>query len=99
MWNLRIKTYGRIHYDPDHDIEDKNLKVPLSHKTPEAMKELRVATCTHCHKESGFFARGVLLRQQMATIESLVSRGEMPPPGFSLSDTEKQELQDFIRGF
>ncbi|KYG67388.1 hypothetical protein AZI86_10370 [Bdellovibrio bacteriovorus] len=98
-WNLRIKTYGRIQYDPSHDVEDQKMKIPFRHKTPEAVQELKVATCLHCHNETGFFARGLLQRQQMATIESLVSRGEMPPLGFTLSDKEKQELQDFIRGF
>lgn len=98
-WNLRIKSYGRIHYDPSHDREDEALRVPFRHRAAVATKELKVKTCVRCRQEKGWWARGALQRQQIATIESLVERGEMPPPGFSLSPEEKRELQDFIRGF
>lgn len=99
LWNVRIKAYGRIHYDSSHDSEDKKLKTPFRHRTPEAIQELKVATCLYCHKEKGFLARGTLQRQQIATSESLVSRGEMPPWGLKLSKKEQQELQDFLHGF
>lgn len=99
LWNLRIKTYGRIHYAPEHDQEDRTLKVTFGFHTKEDHDELKVRTCTYCHKEEGLFARGALQRQQTGTIESLVQRGEMPPPGFHLSESEKKELQDFLKGF
>ena len=99
LWNLRIKTYGRIHYDREHDEKDKTLTVPFSFHTPEDQDELKVSTCVTCHKEGGLFARGALVRQQTCTIKSMVARGEMPPPGFHLSDREKQELDSFLMGF
>ncbi|WP_413944489.1 hypothetical protein [Bdellovibrio sp. HCB-162] len=99
LWNLRIKTYGRIRYSPEHDQEDSSLRVPFGYHTKEDRDELKVKTCIYCHNESGFLARGFLQRQQTGTIASLVQRGEMPPPGFSLSEKEKYELQDFLRGF
>lgn len=99
FWNLRIKTYGRIHYDPAHDEMDKSLEVPFSFHTSEDQDELKVETCVVCHKEQGLFARGALVRQQTGTIKSMVARGEMPPPGFRLSEREKRELQNFLKGF
>jgi len=99
VWNLRIKTYGRILYDPEHDEKDKTLAVPFSFHSPEDQDELKVKTCIICHKEQGLFARGALLRQQTGTIKSMVARGEMPPPGFRLSEREHKELQNFLKGF
>jgi hypothetical protein len=99
FWNLRIKTYGRIHYDPEHDEKDKTLAVPFSFHTPEDQDELKVKTCVTCHQERGLFARGALRRQQTGTIKSMVARGEMPPPGFHLSKPEEQQLQNFLMGF
>ncbi|MNK86943.1 hypothetical protein D3C87_1068680 [compost metagenome] len=99
FWNWRIKTYGRIHYDRGHDETDKTLEVPFSFHTPEDQDELKVKTCVICHKEQGLFARGALVRQQTGTIKSMVARGEMPPPGFDLSELEKRELQNFLKGF
>lgn len=99
LWNLRIKTYGRIHYDQEHDEKDKSLAVPFSFHTPEDQDELKVQTCVICHKEQGLFSRGALLRQQTGTIKSMVARGEMPPPGFSFSAKEEIELQNFLKGF
>jgi hypothetical protein len=99
FWNLRIKTYGRIHYDRDHDEKDKSLAVPFSFHTPEDQDELKVKTCVICHQEQGLFARGALRRQQTGTIKSMVARGEMPPPGFHLSRQEHKDLQNFLMGF
>lgn len=99
FWNLRIKTYGRIDYDKSHDQEDLSLETPFHLEGKSENAVLKVKTCTLCHKEDGFFARGVLRRQQTGTINSLVNNGHMPPPGFFLSPKEKRELKDFMRGF
>lgn len=98
-WNLRIKTYGRIHYDKTHEQEDLKLIPPFRHTGPRELDKLKVASCTHCHKESGFFSRGALVRQQSGTIEHMVTNGHMPPPGFSISKEDKIKLRDFLRGF
>jgi hypothetical protein len=98
MWNLRIKTYGRIHFDPLHDEEDKTLNVHFRYHGSPHEDELKVPVCLKCHKEEGLFARGALHRQQIGTIEHMVKSGQMPPPGFSMSPQEKQRLLLFLRG-
>ena len=98
-WNLRIKTYGRIVYNPIHDQEDKTAEVVFRNHMEGDNDTLQVKTCTICHRDSGFFARGLLSRQQRGTIKFLVENKQMPPTGFSLSEKEKKELRDFIRGF
>lgn len=99
LWNLRIKTYGRIHSDPTHDVEDLHQKVPFRYHGKPHDDSLKVAVCMKCHNEEGGLARGELKRQQVGTIQHLVERGEMPPPGFALSKKDEQHLLDFIRGF
>lgn len=99
IWNLRIKTYGRIQFAQDMDILPKGHTTPFRVFDAKMNDVLKVKTCTYCHKEQGLLARGVLRRQQRGTIEHLVKSGEMPPAGFSLSENEIQELQDFVRGF
>ena len=99
IWNFRIKTYGRIHYDKSHDVEDVTLFPPFHFSGASDTTELKVATCTHCHREDGWFARGALQRQQAGTIKHMVESGNMPPMGFSLSNSEKNKLRDFVRGF
>lgn len=99
VWNLRIKTYGRVVYSSLHDEEAPHLAVPFANPGREANETLNVATCNNCHTESGLFARGPLRRQQVGTISFLLKAGHMPPAGFTLSKKEKKQLQDFIRGF
>ena len=98
-WNLRIKTYGRIVYNKVHDEEAGALQTPFRYDSSRDNDVLKVKTCQMCHSEEGFFARGFLLRQQNGTITHMVSSGHMPPPGFFLSDQEKKQLRDFLRGF
>jgi hypothetical protein len=99
LWNLRIKTYGRIVYDPEHDSADPTAKVPFRFHAPRDNDLLPVPVCKHCHQEGGVFARGALRRQQIGTIQHLVKTGQMPPPGFWLSDRESRQLTEFIMGF
>ena len=98
-WNLRIKTYGRIAYNPIHDQEDKTAEVIFRHHKKGDNDTLKVNTCMACHKESGFLSRGLLSRQQRGTIKHLVENEQMPPAGFVLSENEKKELRSFLRGF
>lgn len=98
LWNLRIKTYGRIHFDPAHDEEDKTLDVHFRYHGSPHEDELKVPVCLKCHKEEGVFARGPLHRQQIGTIEHMVKAGHMPPPGFTMSPEEKKQLLLFLRG-
>ncbi len=97
--NLRIKTYGRINFDEKHRKEDVIQKPPFHFSQHKELETLKVKTCLKCHNESGFLSRGMLVRQQSGTIEHLVETGHMPPPGFSLSNEEKKQLRDFLRGF
>lgn len=99
LWNLKIKTYGRIHYNPIHDEEDKVNKVVFRKRGIEHNDVLKVKTCMKCHTDSGLFSRGSLVRQQRGTIEYLVENGQMPPKGFLLNQKEQAELRDFVRGF
>lgn len=98
-WNLRIKTYGRIVADKAHDEEDPFLEVHFRYHGSPHNDSLKVPVCQKCHKDEGLFARGALKRQQIGTIQQLVNAGYMPPPGFSMSAEERQQLQDFVRGF
>lgn len=99
MLNLRIKTYGRIQFDEKHRKEDVTQTPPFHFSSQQELEGLKVKTCLKCHNESGYFSRGKLVRQQSGTIKHLVEAGHMPPPGFSLSNKEKKQLRDFLRGF
>ena len=99
VWNLRIKSYGRVVYNPLHDQEDKKADVVFRHHNKGDNDHLQVKTCISCHTEEGFFARGFLSRQQRGTIKHLVESGQMPPPGYSLNESEKKELKRFLMGF
>ena len=98
-WNLRMKFYGRVVVDKTHDVLDQKAKIPFRFHSDYENEPLKVAVCMGCHKESGFFARGVLVRQQALTIKFMLESGQMPPPGFSFSSVEKQQLEMFLDGF
>jgi len=99
LWNLRIKTYGRINYDDRHDLEDKDLIVKFRFPGNPHNDPLHVPVCVKCHNENSWWARGTLRRQQVSTIRHLVESGQMPPPGFQLTKQDQRKLQDFLRGF
>jgi len=58
-----------------------------------------VKTCTHCHNDTGFLARGFLKRQNFLAIRFMVESGNMPPPGFYITAKEKLQIQRFTEGF
>jgi hypothetical protein len=98
-WNLRVMLYGRVIASPDHDEQDKNQSPPFRFRNSFENETLQVAVCVHCHKESGFMARGALHRQQFPTIKFMLESGQMPPPGFHISKKEKSEIDLFLKGF
>lgn len=99
FWNVKIKSYGRLTENPDMQKGDQQREVPFKHRQSFENETLSVKTCLLCHKNEGFLARGRLSRQQAGTINFLVENNLMPPPGFSLSDEEKTQIQDFTLGF
>lgn len=96
LWNTRMKLYGRVIGTPKQDTGGA---YPFQLSDDRANEILNVSSCTTCHRESGFMARGRLHRQQRGTIEFMVKSGSMPPPGFSLSEADKIQIQGFIMGF
>lgn len=90
-WNLRVKTYGKLKpVNPTatgFQLTGKSLNSPLD-----------VKACTKCHKEGGLFSRGILTRQQFMPIRFMIEQGHMPPPGFSLTPEEKNEILRFVDG-
>jgi hypothetical protein len=99
FWNLKMKSYGRLTENSQQAEIDKNLEVPFRHRTDLDNETLEVVTCLKCHKEKGFISRGKLTRQNTGAIEFMVKSGLMPPFGFSLSDNERHQIDDFIKGF
>ncbi|MBC7371697.1 MAG: hypothetical protein H7326_09035 [Bdellovibrionaceae bacterium] len=98
-WNLRIKTYGRIKENPEQLAVDGNLLTPFRHRAPLDNETLKIKTCAKCHNENAWWSRGELTRQNSLAIQFMTRNELMPPPGFSLSDEEKGQLQDFLNGF
>jgi hypothetical protein len=98
-WNLRIKSYGRVILDPEHDLMDAQLERPLRFRGAFENESLKLATCSKCHKESGILARGPLFRQNLPTLKFMIESGYMPPLGFKLQEDEMAELKKFMLGF
>lgn len=99
LLNLKIKTQGQIVENGQHVEEDKTLDIPFRHRSKIENDPLLVKTCTHCHNETGFFARGFLKRQNFLAINFMVNSGFMPPPGFSVTEKEKLQIKRFTEGF
>ncbi|MDB9786667.1 hypothetical protein OAB57_01055 [Bacteriovoracaceae bacterium] len=99
MWNLRIKSYGKVVEDSSHTVFDKKLNTPFRWRGKYENEILKVKTCMKCHKDSGFMARGTLKRQHIPTIKFMIEKGHMPPIGFGLDENEKKALERFLEGF
>lgn len=99
LWNLKIKSYGRVEAHPQHAQEAASIATPFRHSGKRSNEKLKVKTCLWCHQEEGWFKRGELTRQNALTIEWMVSTGQMPPLGMKLSAVEKKELERFLMGF
>jgi hypothetical protein len=97
LWNLKIKSYGKLNEYDDQKQYDKTHSPPFRQRG--LYERLQVKTCTNCHKEKGLMARGFLTRQHKATIKHMLDKGHMPPRGISLREEEKVELDLFLNGF
>jgi hypothetical protein len=90
VWNLRIKTYGRVvtadqNYDRNFRLQSKLANEPL-----------QVPACVPCHRDGGLVRRGSLTRQNFTVIDFMLKNKLMPPPGFSLSEGERADIMKFI---
>jgi hypothetical protein len=97
-WNTKIKSYGRVLADASHAVEDLTLKRPFRVEHPIENAELKLESCSQCHKEEGFLARGTLTRQNALTIRHMVDSGHMPPWPWKMSAKEKKHLELFLVG-
>lgn len=85
-WNIRIKSYGPMQLA----AEDKLGKFRLKH--PAVNQDLKLQGCVGCHDGKGPLSRNMLTLQNKFTIKFMVEQKLMPPPGFSLSSSEMDEL-------
>ena len=90
LWNIRIKTYGLVRG------EGRESQRAFRHPGKLANEVLRVKTCQLCHTEKAWFSRGELTKQNFMAIRFMVKNQLMPPPGFSLSDDEKKQIEAFV---
>jgi hypothetical protein len=97
LWNARVKTYGRVLTDSQEVQAMAGAITPLRYPGPFENEKLPAATCRTCHNEA-FWGRGSLTRQNFMSIGFMVEKGFMPPPGFRLPETEKDEILRFVRG-
>lgn len=86
-WNLRIKSYGRLHSRGSQEFLDG---VPFQSRHEILSKQLHLATCERCHATNGI--RHELTREQLGTAQFLVKQGVMPPFPFRISEKERQQL-------
>ena len=98
LWNIRVKTYGRVVVDPSHAVNDIIMKTPFRHATAFDNETLKVKTCVLCHQDGGWVARGPLTRQNFMAILFMVEKGYMPPPGFHLAEGEEKQIKEFVLG-
>jgi hypothetical protein len=98
LWNIRVKTYGRVLADESHAVTDTHLKTPFRHSGVFENETLKVKTCVLCHQDGGWVKRGPLTRQNFIAIQVMVETGNMPPPGFHLAEEEKKQIREFVLG-
>ena len=91
LWNLRIKTYGAT-----RGFASNTSHKPFKWDHPYANTTLKLKSCTGCHNGGdGPLDRAPLTRQNFASIQFLVDQGQMPPPGHSLSEDDKQAIKNW----
>lgn len=96
LWNLRIKTYGRVVADEAASARFAGTTL-LAPRGPGADEKLAAESCARCHRET-VWGRGPLRRQNSIAIRFMVEEGHMPPPGFALPENERRKLLRFTRG-
>lgn len=97
-WNLRMKSYGRLHSFAAAKTAEGTRAVPFKVEGDFANIPLKAAVCVMCHRESGPFARGTLTRQNANTIRHMVATGTMPPFGILIPQAQRVEIQNFLIG-
>lgn len=90
IWNLRIKTYGRV------VAPVQNLEADFRMQSKPANELLTVTACTRCHSDDGLVRRGHLTKQNFMAIDFMLRNNLMPPPGFFLDEKDRQVIQQFI---
>ncbi len=91
IWNLRIKTYGRVNSIEGVHFEDG---APFKSNVPILSRSLSLKSCTKCHASDGL--RNPLNLEQIGTANFLVKNGFMPPFPFSISTEDAQLLKDLV---
>jgi hypothetical protein len=100
LWNLRIKSYGPLKESSLHTLADKKLTIPFRFHAPLDNEKLNIKSCTRCHNGDNMWPyRNKLTRQNVIAIEFMLENKIMPPPGFHISEGDKKELKQFLRGF
>ena len=91
VWNARIKTYGVT-----RGFASNASFKPFKWDHPYANTQLQLKSCTGCHNGGdGPLERAPLTRQNFASIQFLVDQGQMPPPGHSLSEEDKEAIKNW----
>jgi hypothetical protein len=98
-WNYKIASYGRIIESPDQIADHHKKIVPFRYPSILDNQKLKLVTCLKCHNNSTDSGRGFLTRQNLGTINYLISENIMPPAGYELSNSESIKLKRFIKGF
>jgi hypothetical protein len=87
--NLKIKFYGKI----KNQLWMHKSEIDLG----EPQKALNIKVCMKCHNGGKtLFGRSILTLQNRETIKFLLNENQMPPPGFSISEGERRELENRI---
>ncbi len=94
--NLRIRAYPKMKVK--HIPLAQVRKVPLKYEDKAALNPLKVASCTMCHHD-GFLGRGTLTLQQGLPIAHLMKNKQMPPWPFTVSRREREQIENFLKGF
>lgn len=98
-WNLRIKSYGPTKESPLQNTHQTAPLMPFRHQARLDNEVLNVESCTKCHHgRDELFARNPLTRQNSLAISFMLQNQLMPPPGFSVTEEDKQQIQRFIKG-
>lgn len=87
LWNLRIKTYGKVDSVPGQEIAGG---APFRSRHPIFAQTLKLKSCTRCHAETGI--RNPLKLEQISTAHFLVQKGFMPPFPFQADPSDVENL-------
>lgn len=92
IWNLRIKTYGRLQSTEGHPFLEG---VSFRSSMPILKLGLNLISCQKCHSSSGI--RNPLTLEQIGTASFLVTNGLMPPLPFSANPDDVTTLNRLMK--